>query len=108
MKKVNVSKIMVLIAIFAIICCISTVNFATDVNNLIQQIDERPGNNTPDTNEGNKLPENLTPIGGTNTANTNSTSLPKTGVDDTMMWVLIGVSAVAAIYTYKKVRDYDV
>ena len=42
------------------------------------------------------------------TTNTTNTTLPKTGVDDTIMWVLIGVCGLAAVYTYKKVRDYNV
>ena len=45
-------------------------------------------------------------IGNTNT--NKESSLPKTGVNDTAMWVVIGTCVVLAIYTYKKVRDYNV
>ena len=39
---------------------------------------------------------------------TGNTTLPKTGANDTIMWVLIGACTIAAVYTYKKVRDYNV
>ena len=114
MKKVSVRKLMLVIGVFAIICCISTINYASDVNDLIQNITELPNNNTPAENTNintANTPANLTPLTTTPTPTNNTTGntiLPKTGVNDTIMWVLIGVSAIAAIYTYKKVRDYNV
>ncbi len=129
MKKVKVRELILGVAIVAILCCISTVNYATtpDVNDLIrdpntvsqdsnkiQNITELPTTNTTNNNNVANLTRNNTTnntnvsqIGKVNNT-TNNTTLPKTGVDDTMMWILIGVSAIAAIYTYKKVRDYNV
>lgn len=119
MKKVKMREVILGVAIIAILCCISTVNYATgpDYNELfkgqneIQNIQELepPTTNTTPVNNITTPPANNTiaPINTTQNKTTNTT-LPKTGVDDTMMWVLIGVSAVAAIYTYKKVRDYNV
>ena len=64
--------------------------------------DNTPANNTPTNNAG--VSSTLTPT--VNNANTN-TNLPKTGLEDnTMLYIVLGVSAVAAIYAYKKVRDY--
>lgn len=124
MKKVNLSKTLVMLVIVAIICCISTINFAgtVDLNQLpngnnilntadIPRIDEL-NNTTNNTATNNATVNNTTNVMGNtnrvgNTTNTTGT-LPKTGVDDTIMWVLIGASVIAAIYTYKKVRDYNV
>ena len=64
--------------------------------------DNTPANNTPTSSAG--VSSTLTPT--VNNANTN-TNLPKTGLEDnTMLYIVLGVSAVAAIYAYKKVRDY--
>lgn len=125
MKKVKMREIILGVAIIAILCCMSTVNYASSGNlndifgNEIHDIQELPTDQAPTNTPANNIVTqptntntntNLTPIAPTNTSrNTNTnTTLPKTGVDDTMMWVLIGISAVAAIYTYKKVRDYNV
>ena len=109
MKKVSKIKLMLVVVIFAVICSISTVNYATGIDDLIQNITQLEPTNTAQTTP--TVPENtvqnIAPITTTNTTNTD-TKLPQTGVDDTIMWVLIGVSAVAAVYTYKKVRDYNV
>ena len=118
MKKVILSKTLVMLVIVAIICCISTINFAgtVDLNQLpnsndvpkIDQINGTTNNattNNATTNNTTNVIGNTNRIG--NVTNTTGT-LPKTGVDDTIMWVLIGASVIAAIYTYKKVRDYNV
>lgn len=123
MKKFKVRNLILILTIIGVICCISNINYATtgDVNSLIQNITQLPSNNegqSNNINDANNTVQNITSITNTNTNtktntsnNTNrttNTTLPKTGVNDTIMWVLIGVSAVAAIYTYKKVRDYNV
>ena len=73
---------------------------------------EVPENKLPDlkslTTENTNTNTNTNTNVNTNTEKKNEAELPKTGVDDTMLWVLIGVSVVAAGYTYKKVRDYNV
>ncbi len=121
MMKLNLKKVMIVVTIFALICCVSTLSNASGTPNVndilggndIQSIPSLPdgdGNNTAqpqNTAPTSSTPANLTPLN-TNIGNkTTNTALPKTGVDDTMMWVLIGVSAIAAIYTYKKIRDYN-
>ena len=116
MKKSNVRKLILMVVVITALCIVSSVNYATgNVNDLIENITEIPsnGNNVANTNTNtNNMVQNITPIGGTNT-NTNrntttNTALPQTGVNDTMLWVFIGISVIAAIYTYKKVRDYNV
>ncbi len=116
MKKSKLSKLMLIIAMIITICCVSSIiNASSPVTDLIQDIPELPdGNNTPTTPiGGNNTPKtntnrNVAPISGNTNRNiTANTALPKTGVNDTMLWVLIGISAVAAVYTYKKVRDYN-
>ena len=64
--------------------------------------DNTSANNTTTNNVG--VSSTLTPT--VNNADTN-TNLPETGLEDnTMIYIVLGVSAVAAIYAYKKVRDY--
>ncbi len=123
MKKNSVKKVMCIIVLFTMLCVASTVNYATgDINAILQNIiridttqqqTEQPTQNQP-TQPENTI-QNIVTLPTTNTnnektnvnANTNK-ELPKTGVDDTMLWVFIAVSVVAAGYTYKKVRDYNV
>lgn len=110
MKKLKkLEKILLIMAVAICICSISTVNKATgtgDVNEIfnIQKVE----NNTVGEPANNEV-ENINTIGVVQNTNTNTnTTLPKTGVNDTAMWVLIGACAIAAIYTYKKVRDYNI
>ena len=105
LKKLE--KILLIIITFAVLFSISTVNKATttaDPNELFDQIPYKENEQTP------------TPIQNTNTntetninTNTNTnTAIPQLGANDTAMWVLIAVCAVAAVYTYRKVRDYNI
>ena len=118
MKKSSLKKTMLMLVLMAILCIVSNVSYATgNIDDLLREMENQAGNITvieepktnqtvvPTTTTENKV-ENTNTNSNTNT-NTNKT-LPKTGVDDTMLWVLIAVSVVAAGYTYKKVRDYNV
>lgn len=123
MKKSKVSKIMLIIALIAIVCCISSKNYATsNLNDIIgvgtdniESIPDLPGegSTTPtQPDNGNNTPSDIQSIGqaptGNNTADiTGNTKLPSAGANDTLLFGLIAISAVAAIYTYKKVRDYS-
>lgn len=106
MKKLkSLEKILLIITVVACICSISTVNKATgtgDVNDFFN-IPTVENNTVPE----NHQTENINTIGIVQNTNTNTT-LPKTGVNDTAMWVLIVACAIAAVYTYKKVRDYNI
>ena len=60
-------------------------------------------------NQNTNTNEPATNTNTNNNINTNKeSSLPKTGANDTAMWVVIGTCVVLAIYAYKKVRDYNV
>jgi len=111
MKKIKmIEKIVLMLVVVAIICGISTVNHATgDVSDLFSNPDTIPVK--PDTNQGdtaNQGTQQPTTPNNNNNNNNNSASLPKTGANDTAIWVLAGACAVIAIFTFKKVRDYNV
>lgn len=109
MKKIGIlGKILLGVTLFVLICGVATVNKATepgDVNEIFNIRTESGGQTTtqaPTTPAPQNVPTN------TNTNTNTNTTLPKLGANDTAMWVLIVACAGAAIYTYKKVRDYDV
>ena len=105
----RLEKILLIIITFAVLFSISTVNKAVqtgDPNDLFQDIPQVPDNTQQQQPQNSPTPEN-TNVNTNITTNTN-TSLPGLGANDTAMWVLIAVCTVAAIYTYKKVRDYNI
>lgn len=118
MKKLNVKKTMLVVALMAIVCVISNVSYATgNIDDLLREMESQAGNITviedtkpeePTTNQTEVPTTTTTPTENKVEKTNTNTALPKTGVDDTMLWVLIAVSVVAAGYTYKKVRDYNV
>lgn len=115
MKKIkNVQKVLLMLVIFALICGVSTIIKATegevgDIRDIPYKNNNVVQDNTPTQNEPQNIPvSNIGGVGNTNTNTNTNTSLPKTGVNDSAMWVLIGVCTIAAIYTYKKVRDYNI
>ena len=105
MKKIKkLEKIILMLVVIAIICGISTVNKATgNVDDILPTDIPVVKNTTTENTSANTIEtQNVA------TNNTASTALPKTGVNDTAMWVLVAGCVVLAIYTYKKVRDYNV
>ena len=56
---------------------------------------------------GTSALNNNTVLTTSNTSNYNNTSLPKTGVEDSMPIVVLSVVlGISAIYAYKKIQDY--
>ncbi len=104
MKKLkSLKKVLLMLIVAAIFCSFATVSKATgDVNDLFDIPKVEEGNNPTPTPIPTSTP---TP---TPQPTNNNNSLPKTGVNDTIMWVIIGACVVAAIYTYKKINDYNV
>ena len=105
MKNLKIlKKIILMLVVIACVCGISTVNQADtqQTNDVVELIPNVQGTSTPTPNQ------TATPSSTPLSNNTTSTSLPKTGANDTGMWILIGACVVGAIYTYKKVRDYNV
>lgn len=65
------------------------------------------GNNTTSSILGNNTTPQNTVLTTNNTSNYNNTSLPKTGVEDSMPVVVLAVVlGISAIYAYKKIQDY--
>lgn len=96
MKKSKlVSLVLVVIISFSVLFMAKDVLAATDLTNSIL-------NNTTTNNTANNLV-----LKTNNTSNYNNTSLPKTGVADTMPAViLVVVLGISAVYAYKKMQEY--
>ncbi len=126
MKKLELlKKVLLMVSVFALISGVSVISKATTGNvedllndpNItnVEHINTAPDQSTTNTTQ-NTAPTN-TPANNAGSANiaavqnntTNTTpTLPKTGVSDTAMWLLLAACVIAAIYTYKKVRDYNI
>lgn len=105
----NLKKILIMLIMIVCICGIATISKATgNVDDLISDIpilNSEPKTTPTPTPTPTPSP---TPSGNIGAPTNNNTTLPKTGVNDTAMWITIGVCTIVAIYTYKKVRDYNV
>lgn len=65
------------------------------------------GNSISSGTSGNSITHKNTVLTTSNTSNYNNTSLPKTGVEDSMpIVVLTVVLGISAVYAYKKIQDY--
>lgn len=65
------------------------------------------GNSISTGNSGNSITPKNTVLTTSNTSNYNNTSLPKTGVEDSMPIVVLSVVlGISAVYAYKKIQDY--
>lgn len=63
------------------------------------------GNNTSRNNATNNTTNNV--MRTNNTSNYNNSSLPKTGIEDSIPGViLVVVFGISAVYAYKKIQDY--
>lgn len=66
----------------------------------------KPANSTPSNNSLNNTTNNLV-LTTNNTSTYNNSSLPKTGVADSMpVAVLVVVLGISGIYAYKKMQEY--
>ncbi len=105
MKKIkSLNKIILMLAVVAMICAASVVSNASQTGNVDELF------NIPVVNNGasTQTPVENVPTQNIPANNTVNTSLPKTGINDTIMWVAIAGCVILALYTYKKVRDYNV
>lgn len=100
MKRNSLIKGILLVTIIAVLMLVTNSVYAADAIVL------SPTDNNANTNSA--LTSTLTPTTPVNnSASTLSSNLPKTGIaDNTVVFIVVGVCAVAAIYAYKKVRDY--
>lgn len=117
MKNLKLTKIVLLIITLIVILAIGIEVFAADSNGSIV-LEAPTGNNSANTNTGNTNTNtnnsvvaptiNNTPRNTVNSSSYNNTSLPNTGAEDyTVIYVILGICAVSAIYAYKKVKDYN-
>ncbi|MCI8519372.1 MAG: LPXTG cell wall anchor domain-containing protein [Clostridia bacterium] len=103
LKKLE--KILIMLAVIAVICGLATTCSAetSSIGDIVGDIpvlnDPTPTPTSTPTSTPSPIPQNN---------QTGNTTLPKTGANDTIMWVLLGACTIAAVYTYKKVRDYNV
>lgn len=113
MKKVNVRKTIVVIALIAIVLLVSSSVYATGTVSPINIISTTQQTNEVTTNQTTNTTTNVV-APTTNTTNTavstyTNTNLPQTGdASDYAIFLLIVVSVVIAIFAYKKVRDYNI
>lgn len=115
MRKNSLIKGILLVTVIAILMMVSNSVFATSspiiLNPTNDASNEATINDTANNSATNNsaLSSTLTPT--TNNANKNTNTLnqnlPKTGIaDNTVVFIAIGACIVAAVYAYKKVRDY--
>ena len=113
MKKVNVRKTIVVIALIEIVLLLSSSVYATGTVSPINIISTTQQTNEVTTNQTTNTTTNVV-APTTNTTNTavstyTNTNLPQTGdASDYAIFLLIVVSVVIAIFAYKKVRDYNI
>ena len=121
MKKSNLIKVVVILGISLMVMLFSTSVMAADPVDLT---DTLSGNNTNNANTNSNSANTNSNSSNTNsnrTNNTNSnrtnntnnssiynnTSLPKTGISDTIpVALLLVVFGISSVYAYKKIRDY--
>ncbi len=104
-----VKVVLVMIISFIMILGVRTV-FAADIditptmNNTTNNTTNNVINNTVNKTTNNTSTNNVLR---TNNTTTNSSSLPKTGIEDSLpVGILVVVLGISAIYAYKKIQDY--
>lgn len=121
MKKTNLIKAMLILVIGVILISVNTNVLAADDDYTELTLNNAAVNNTnTNTNQSNnntntnvnKTNTNTNKANNTNTNITNSsvynnTSLPKTGIEDSIpVTLLVTVFGISAVYAYKKINDY--
>ena len=111
MKKTNLIKLFSILLISVMVMMFSTSVLAADntFNELPLTLNNTNTNNT-NTNTNNTNTNNTNTNNANKTNNTtiyNNTSLPKTGIEDSIpVAMLVVVFGISAIYAYKKIKDY--
>ena len=95
----NSKVVMEIVIIISLLFALSTVVLADNTQIII-------GGGS--TNTQNDTATNVPNVVMNTTTNTNTETLPKTGVTDGyVVAILVTVCAISAIYAYKKIRDYN-
>lgn len=106
MKRNSLIKGILLVTIVAILMLITNSVYAADTI-VLSPTDNNTATNNSAVANNSALTSTLTPTTPVNNTSTLNSNLPKTGIaDNTVVFIVVGVCAVAAIYAYKKVRDY--
>lgn len=115
MLKIKIKEIMIcLSALLVLALVISTPSMATPIETLNNTNNNANNtyNNVPILNNTNVPVNNNTNtnvianVNNTNANVNNTTGLPKTGLETTSIFV-IGAFAIASIYAYKKIKEYN-
>lgn len=107
MKRNSLIKGILLVTIVAILMLVTNSVYAADAI-VLSPTDNNAATNNSAVDNNSALTSTLTPTTPVNnSASTLNSNLPKTGIaDNTVVFIVVGVCAVAAVYAYKKVRDY--
>ena len=113
MKKTRVvSIVLIVMIVIAMLFTAKNVFAADDLgyllgNNVTSSEDSsKPANSTPSNNVLNNTTNNLV-LTTNNTSTYNNSSLPKTGVADSMpVAVFVVVLGISGVYAYKKMQEY--
>lgn len=110
MNKLGSLKKFVMVLLVALVLCISTSVYATDGVMVLDDntsgagtITDLDGNSANNTIEDVNIVENEVEI-----ENEVPEEIPDTGRSDTALVVLIGIVAVTAVYTYSKIKKYNI
>lgn len=121
MKKSNLVKIVLVLCVSLMVMLFSTSVMAAEEIDLTETLNNMSNNtNTNNTNTNNTNSNRANTNTNTNTNNTNNTnrntnnssiynntSLPKTGITDSIpVAVLLVVFGISSVYAYKKIKDY--
>mgnify|MGYP001066843513 CR=1 FL=1 len=108
MKKISKLKVVTVILMIMLIVCSAKINFAAQITN-IGNSTGNTSNNTPVNNVPTNNAVNNTPVVNNIPAPVNNTPLPATGSESsTGIIVLIALTSISAIYTYTKIRKYNI
>ena len=106
MKRNSLIKGILLVTIVAILMLITNSVYAADTI-VLSPTDNNTATDNSAVANNSALTSTFTPTTPVNNTSTLNSNLPKTGIaDNTVVFIVVGVCAVAAIYAYKKVRDY--
>ena len=106
MKRNSLIKGILLVTIVAILMLITNSVYAADTI-VLSPTDNNTATDNSAVANNSALTSTLTPTTPVNNTSTLNSNLPKTGIaDNTVVFIVVGVCAVDAIYAYKKVRDY--
>lgn len=114
MKKSSVLKLMTVVVMIALILGTAKMSFAaTQIQPIENSGGNSAGNNTLNSvnntsnNTTNNVANNTIPVNNTNKVE--NTTLPEAGKESSLgIVVLIALTSISAIYTYIKVKEYNI